>query len=136
MPGLTIRPWPGYNLAALDDILSTGEWLDLALPPVLEGLRRRGARELAWMDYWGWAGSHLGARGFDLLAEVATMIKFDRVLPDIDVAGARLRPAADADRTVSDIPATVAIDRAAFPPIGGTARPRYDGKMPSHLTLS
>lgn len=99
------------QLAALADTLDVGEWLDLALPRVLDGLRRRGTRELAWMDYRGWSGSHLGARGFHVLTEVVTLVKFDHILPDVDIANARLRPASKAD-----IPAIVAIDRAAFTP--------------------
>jgi ribosomal protein S18 acetylase RimI-like enzyme len=102
-------PVAWVQLAVLDDTLNVGEWLDLTFPPLLEGLHRRGARELAWMDYRGWAGSYLRARGFELLTEVVTLIKFDRALPDVAVTGARLRPASDAD-----IPAIVAIDRAAF----------------------
>jgi [ribosomal protein S18]-alanine N-acetyltransferase len=104
-------PVAWVQLAALADTVDVGEWLDLALPRVLDGLRRSGTRELAWMDYRGWAGLHLGARGFDVLTEVVTLAKLDRSLPDVGVAGARLRPAAEAD-----IPAIVAIDRAAFTP--------------------
>ena len=102
-------PVAWVRLAALDDALDVGEWLDLSLPPVLDGLRRRGAQTLAWMDYGGWAGPHLMARGFTSLAEVVTLVKFDRALPDVVAADARLRPASDAD-----IAAIVAVDRAAF----------------------
>jgi len=104
-------PVAWVRLAALDDALDAGEWLDLALPPVLEGLRRRGTRRLAWMDYGGWVGPYLEARGFKPLTEVVTLVKFDRALPDKNAVGVRLRPASDAD-----IPAVVAVDRAAFTP--------------------
>ncbi|MGD1994446.1 MAG: GNAT family N-acetyltransferase [Anaerolineae bacterium] len=104
-------PVAWVRLAALDDDLGIGEWLDLTLPPVLDGLRRRGTQRLAWMDYGGWAGPHLGTRGFKRLTEVMTLAKFDRVLPDAIPTGAHLRPASDAD-----IPAAAAVDRAAFTP--------------------
>ena len=99
------------RLAVLDDTLEVGEWLNLALPPVLEGLRRLGTHALAWMDYAGWAGPFLHAWGFRRLAEVITLAKLNRALPDVKAAQARLRQASDAD-----IPAVVAVDRAAFTP--------------------
>lgn len=104
-------PVAWVRLAALDDALDVGEWLDLALPPVLDGLRRRGVQNLAWMDYWGWAGLHLKARGFKRLTDVVTLVKFDRVLPGTSGTDVCLRLASDAD-----IPAVVAVDRAAFTP--------------------
>jgi len=102
-------PVAWVRLAALDDALDVDEWLDLALPPVLDGLRRHGARKLAWMDYGGWAGPHLKARGFAPLVEVITLVKLDRALPRANATPAHVRPASDAD-----IPAIVAVDRAAF----------------------
>jgi len=102
-------PVAWVRLAALDDALEVGEWLNLALPPVLDGLRRRGTHALAWMDCGGWAGPYLRARGFRLLTEVITLAKSDHVLPDTRAADARLHPASDAD-----IPAIAAVDRAAF----------------------
>ena len=102
-------PVAWVRLAALDDALDVDEWLDLALFPVLDGLRCHGARKLAWMDYGGWAGPHLKARGFAPLVEVMTLVKLDRALPRADATPARVRPASDAD-----IPAIVAVDRAAF----------------------
>ena len=102
-------PVAWVRLATLDDALDIDEWLDLALPPVLDGLRRHGARKLAWMDYGGWAGPHLRARDFTPLVEVMTLVKLDRALPRADATPARVRPASDAD-----IPAIVAVDRAAF----------------------
>jgi GNAT superfamily N-acetyltransferase len=109
--------WPDQSpvawvrLAAVDDGLDADEWLDLALPPILDSLRRRGAQRLAWMDHRGWAGPHLRAQGFGRLTEVITLAKLDRTLPQADARGIYLRPAADAD-----VPAVVAIDRAAFTP--------------------
>ena len=79
-------PVAWVRLAALDDTLEINEWLVLALPPVVDRLRRKGTRTLAWMDYGGWAGPHLRAQGFEPLTEVVTLIKLDCVLPDIDVA--------------------------------------------------
>jgi len=104
-------PVAWVRLAALDDALGVDEWLDLVLPPVLDGLRRRGTRSLAWMDYGGWAGPNLRVRGFTSLAEVVTLAKSDRALPDVSAAGARVRPVSDAD-----IPAVAAVDRVAFIP--------------------
>lgn len=109
--------WPDESpvvwvrLAALDDALDVDEWLDMALPLVLDGLRRRGMRKLAWMDYGGWVGPYLMARGFKRLTEVVTLAKLDRALPDTSAHGIRLRRASDAD-----IPAVMAVDRAALAP--------------------
>jgi ribosomal-protein-alanine N-acetyltransferase len=107
--------WPDEStvawirVAALDDGLDIDEWLDLALSPVLNGLRRLGSQTLAWMDYGGWAGPHLEARGFEPLTDVVTLAKFDRNLPDVSDTTAHLRPASHAD-----VPAVVAVDRSAF----------------------
>ena len=112
-----IFAWPDQSpvawvrLAAVDDGLDADEWLDLALPPILDSLRHRGSQGLAWMDYRGWAEPHLRSQGFKRLTEVITLTKLDRTLPQADAPGIYLRPAADAD-----IPAIVAIDRAAFTP--------------------
>ncbi len=104
-------PVAWIRLAALDDDLDTNEWLGLALPPILDSLRRRGTQKLAWMDYNGWAGPHLGAYGFRRLTDVITLSKFDRILPKTNAVDARVRPASG-----TDIPAAVAVDRAAFTP--------------------
>ena len=104
-------PVAWVRLAALDDALDVGVWLDLALPVVLDGLRRRGTQKLAWMDYGGWAGPYLSTRGCQRLTEVVTLAKFDRVLPDTSAPDIRSRPASDAD-----VPAVVAVERAAFTP--------------------
>ncbi len=104
-------PVAWVRLAALDDGLSTSEWLDLALPSVLDGLRRRGTEKLAWMDYDGWAGPHLQARGFKQLTKVITLVKFNRILPQTDVTDIYVRPT-----TGADIPAVAIVDQAAFPP--------------------
>lgn len=105
-------PVAWVRLAALADGQDIAEWLDLTLPLLLDGLRRRGTQKLAWMDYDGWAGPSLEARGFERLTDVIALVKFDRALPD-DTSGASicLRPAADVDS-----PAVVAVDRAAFTP--------------------
>jgi ribosomal-protein-alanine N-acetyltransferase len=104
-------PVAWMRVATLDDGLDVGKWLDLALPPVLNRLRHLGSQTLAWMDYGGWAGPHLEARGFDPLTEVVTLAKFDRNLPDVSDAAAHLRP-----MSRTDIPAVVAVDRSAFTP--------------------
>ncbi len=105
-------PVAWVRLAGLDDSLEIGQWLDLTLPLIIEELRRRGTRSLAWMDYGDWAGPHLERRGFARLVEVTTLAKFDRALPALrDLSTHYLRPAAD-----GDIPATVAVDRIAFTP--------------------
>lgn len=104
-------PVAWVRLAALDDGLDVDEWLETALPPVLAALRRRGFTGLAWMDCGGWAGSGLQARGFQRLTDVVTLVKEDRILPDKAATDAHLRPASQAD-----VPAIVAVDRAAFEP--------------------
>jgi len=106
-------PVAWVRLAALDDHCDVEEWLDLALPPVLDGLRRRGTQALAWMDHGQWAGPYLKGRGYRRLAEVVTLIKFDHAVPEPGTGGAdvRLRPASE-----RDVAAVVAIDRAAFTP--------------------
>ncbi len=104
-------PVAWIRLAALDDNLDTREWLDLALPPVLDSLRRQGAQKLAWMDYSGWAGPHLGAYGFGRLTDVITLTKLDRILPKTNAVDACVHPASS-----TDIPAVVALDQAAFTP--------------------
>ena len=104
-------PVAWVRLAAVENRLDADEWLDLALPPILSSLRRRGTQSLAWMDHRGWAEPHLRAQGFRRLTEVITLAKIDRALPRVDARGIYLRPAADAD-----IPAVVAVDRGAFTP--------------------
>ena len=109
--------WPDESpvawarLAALDDTLDVGEWLNLVLPPVLDGLRWHGVHKLAWMDHEGWAGPYLKARGFKRLTEVMGLAKLDRDLPDTSAVDTHLRVASDAD-----IPAMAAVDRAALIP--------------------
>jgi ribosomal protein S18 acetylase RimI-like enzyme len=97
--------------AGLDDALDVDDWLDLTLPAVLDRLRDRGARKLAWMDYNGWAGPHLETHGFQVLTDVITLAKFDRALPSASAAGIHIRPVSSAD-----ISAVAAVDQAAFTP--------------------
>lgn len=104
-------PVAWVRVAALDDALEVGKWLDLALPPLVEALRRQEVQTLAWMDYDGWAGPDLRARGFSRFADVMTLVKLNRALPDVGDANARLRLASNAD-----VPAVVAVERAAFTP--------------------
>ena len=66
-------PVAWVRLASLQDGIDVDEWFRVALPPVLDGLRRRGARSLAWMDYWGWAAPCLSGRGFVPLTDVETL---------------------------------------------------------------
>jgi ribosomal-protein-alanine N-acetyltransferase len=115
------------RLAAVDGDLDIERWLDLSLPPTVRALSARGVRELAWMDSWvsgpepyeDWARTHLKPRGFSPLAEIVTLTKTNQQLPDTPTASKAepgipeitLRPAANAD-----LPAIVAIDRAAFAP--------------------
>jgi ribosomal-protein-alanine N-acetyltransferase len=104
-------PVAWVRLAALDAGLGTDEWLNLALPPVLDALRRWETEKLAWMDYDGWAGPHLKAQGFKRLTKVITLVKYDYTLPQTTITNAYIRPTADAD-----IPAVATVDQAAFPP--------------------
>jgi ribosomal-protein-alanine N-acetyltransferase len=99
------------RLATLDDGISVEEWLDLALPPVLERLRRLGTRTLAWMDYGGWAGSSLRSRSFGRLTEVITLAKYDGELPEVQAERVCLRPA-----SAGEMSAVAAVDRASFSP--------------------
>jgi ribosomal-protein-alanine N-acetyltransferase len=103
-------PVAWVRVAALNDV-GIEEWLGATLPLVLTGLRRSGTTSLVWMDYGGWAGPLLGRRGFEPLTDVVTMAKFDRQLPSRNGTPVHLRPGSDAD-----IPAVVAVDRAAFTP--------------------
>ena len=104
-------PVAWVRLAVLSDALTVAEWLDLVLLPVLDRLRRRGMRKLAWMDCQSWAGPQLKRRGFKPLTEVVTLIKSDRDLPGGRITEAYVRSVSDVD-----IPAVVAVDRAAFSP--------------------
>jgi ribosomal-protein-alanine N-acetyltransferase len=126
-------PVAWVRLAMLDDALDVDAWLSLTLPPVLDRLRRLGTRALAWMDYGGWAGPYLSAHGFRRLAEVMTLIKLDRALPDTSGVDARLRQASGAD-----VPAVVAVDRAAFTPHWwhSEATMRRRAAASSHLTVA
>jgi ribosomal-protein-alanine N-acetyltransferase len=99
------------RVAALDNGLSIDDWLAETLPSIFSILRHHGASTLAWMDYGGWIGPHLEARGFGPLTDVMTMAKFDRNLPGRNPAPVTLRPPSD-----MDIPAIAAVDRAAFTP--------------------
>jgi ribosomal-protein-alanine N-acetyltransferase len=112
-------PVAWIRLAAVDDDLDIGHWLDLSLPTILSVLDKRGIRELAWMDYGDWAHVHLTTRGFTTLADVVTLTKTDHHLPDspiisvaeTDAPGVTLRPA-----THVDLAAIALIDQAAFEP--------------------
>jgi ribosomal-protein-alanine N-acetyltransferase len=104
-------PVAWVRLATLDDDIDTYEALSLMLPLISDGLRARGVQSLAWMDYFSWAGAHLRAYGFVPLADVITLAKLDRALPETNATGITLRPISDAD-----IPAVIAVDRAAFTP--------------------
>ena len=113
--------WPDESsvawvrLANLRDSVDAHEWFDVALPPVIDGLRRRGARSMAWMDFCDWAAPHLNRRGFTPLTDVETLAKLDHNLPTADHSGARPRAARQ-----EDLSAVVAVDAAAF-----TAHWRY-----------
>jgi ribosomal-protein-alanine N-acetyltransferase len=109
--------WPDESsvawvrLASLMDQVSVDEWLDAALPPLLPALRRKGARRLAWMDYWDWAGPYLAARGFLPITDVETMVKADQALPPSGEAPAMVRPA-----VAADIASIADVDTVAFEP--------------------
>jgi len=135
----TFFAWPDESpvawvrLAALDAAVNVDEWLNLVLPPILDRLRRHGAQKLAWMDYGGWAGPHLRAHGFTPLTEVVTLVKFDRAMPSVNATNIRVRPASDVD-----IPAIVAVDRAAFTPYWwhSEATMRRKAAMSSHFAVA
>ena len=106
-------PVAWVRLVALDDDRDVDEWLDLTLPLALDGLRHRGTRALAWMDYRSWAAPYLKVRGFKRLVEVITLRKLDRSLPDTDASKS------DVDIHIAsetDVPAIVTVERAAFTP--------------------
>jgi ribosomal-protein-alanine N-acetyltransferase len=102
-------PVAWVRLASLLDRISVDEWLDAALPALLPTLRRRGVRNLAWMDHWDWAGPYLAARGFHPLTDVETMVKFDRSLPLANETTATVRAAAP-----EDIAGIARVDESAF----------------------
>jgi ribosomal-protein-alanine N-acetyltransferase len=104
-------PVAWVRLAAVDDSLGVGEWLSLTLADVIDGLRRRMTRRLAWLDYGGWAGPYLKASNFNPRTDVVTLTKFDRVLPRLSTGDVCLRCASG-----MDVSAVVAVDRAAFTP--------------------
>jgi hypothetical protein len=112
-------PVAWIRLAAVDRDLDIGHWLDLSLPPTFSALSTRGVRELAWTDYAEWAHTYLRPRGFTSLAEIITLTKTDRQLPNtptVDAAephasGITLRSATDAD-----LAAIVSIGWVAFEP--------------------
>jgi ribosomal-protein-alanine N-acetyltransferase len=104
-------PVAWVRLATLDDDIDADEALSVILPLISDGLRARGVQSLAWMDYFSWAGAHLRAYGFVPLADVITLAKLDHALPETNTKGITLRPISDAD-----IPAVIAVDRAAFTP--------------------
>jgi ribosomal-protein-alanine N-acetyltransferase len=104
-------PVAWVRVAVLDNELDINAWLSLLLPPVLDSLRHSGSQVLTWMDYAGWVGTHLQARGFEPLTDVVTYSKFDRTLPVVDAVDIQTEPASDAD-----VAAVAAIDRAAFAP--------------------
>jgi len=106
-----VLPVAWVRLAAVDHTLDVGDWLDLAFPPLVGELRRRGVQQLVWMVHQDWMGSYLSARGFSVLTEVMTLVKSDRRVPGAGAADARLRPALDVD-----VSAIVAVDRVAFTP--------------------
>jgi ribosomal-protein-alanine N-acetyltransferase len=104
-------PVAWVRMAALDNALDVGDWLGVALPAMLDRLREQGVQKLAWMDSRGWVSPYLGAHGFRRLAEVITLVKSNRAMPGAHAPAIRLRQASDAD-----VPAVVAVDRAAFTP--------------------
>lgn len=104
-------PAAWVRLAAVEDGLDIGRWLDLSLPRLLGDLRALGAREVVWMDYGEWAGPYLSARGFTPLVEVITLTKAGHGTPGGAAGGITLRAARRAD-----LEPIVDIDRAAFKP--------------------
>lgn len=104
-------PVAWIRLAAVENGLDIGRWLDLSLPKLLSDLQALAVREVAWMDYGKWAGSCLSARGFRPLVEVITLTKTGRGTPSAAMTGITLRAARRAD-----LEPIVIIDRAAFKP--------------------
>ena len=110
-------PVAWVRLAALQDGLDLGTWLNLCLPPITSALSQQGVHTLAWMDYGGWAGKTLRAIGFTQLTQVITLAKSDRSLPAANGGAASVRLASPDD--LDHIPA---IDREAFTPAWWTGR--------------
>jgi ribosomal-protein-alanine N-acetyltransferase len=104
-------PVAWVRLAAVEDDLSIGRWLDLSLPKLLMDLQALAARELAWLDCGEWARSYLATRGFRQLTQIITLAKTIRDTPELTAAGVTIRPARKAD-----FGAVVSVDRAAFSP--------------------
>lgn len=104
-------PIAWVRLANLRDTVDVDEWFDVALPPVIAGLRRRGVHSLAWMDFWDWAAPSLTGRGFAPLTDVETLAKSDCDLPASNHTEARVRSAGQ-----NDLAAVTTVDSAAFGP--------------------
>jgi len=104
-------PVAWVRLAAVEDHLDIGRWLDLSLLKLLGDLQALAVREVAWMDYGEWAGPYLSACGFRPLVEVVTLAKAGHGAPSAAAVGVTLRAARSAD-----LEPIVAIDRAAFKP--------------------
>ncbi|HDQ72598.1 MAG TPA: N-acetyltransferase [Chloroflexi bacterium] len=127
-------PIAWVRVAALDDGLAVADWLDLVLPATLQKLRQKGVQKLAWMDYNGWAGPHLPARGFRRFKVITTLETTQHVLIELENAlDVHLRPA-----SMQDIPMIIRLDRAAFSPhwwySASTLRRRYD--VTSHFVVA
>lgn len=104
-------PVAWVRLAAVQDGVDIGQWLVLSLPKLLDDLQGLTVREVAWMDYQGWASPYLFAYGFRPLVDVITLSKTDSGTPAVAAPDVTLRSARKADRG-----AIVGIDRAAFRP--------------------
>lgn len=116
-----VAPAAWVRLAVLMPAVTVGPWLDHSLPAIAAALRRRGARWLGWMDAGGWAGPALASRGFTSRTRLVTMVKSDRVLPEMPAPEVRVRTVRAED--VADL---VRIDRAAFTPPWWLSRDSLD----------
>ncbi len=113
----TLMAWPDggpvawVRLAIVDNAIPVGVWLDHCLPPLLQSLRGAAVQTLAWMDAGRWAGRSLKVRGFRPLTRLVMMAKEMHTLPAAPANGTTLRAG-----QLSDLPAVVEVDHAAFPP--------------------
>jgi hypothetical protein len=80
-------PVAWVRLAAVEDNVGIGQWLDLSLPKLLTDLRALAAHELAWMDDGEWARPYLVTHGFRQLTEIITLTKTSRDTPESTAQG-------------------------------------------------
>ena len=104
-------PVAWVRLISIADDVPARSVLQALMPPVAETLRAAGAASLACLAYPDWLAEQLPGCGFAPFTDVTHFRKDDAAIPDSRSA-ASIRPVRDVD-----LPAVLAVDRAAFDPI-------------------